>query len=523
MQRAGAAAAARNRAALSRSSRLPACSFSPARATTAATRGSSPRALATRRRARASRRADRRRRPPTRRPNGRLALELLERVGASVDGVSTVARPRRERSSSTDCSVPARAARRAATSPPAIDAANAMRARGAVDRRARRPERPRCDRPARRDGVAIAADLTLTFASVKRGHLVNRERLRHRRRRSTSASRRTRPSTTARRCSSTSAGLASQVPAIPASAHKGTRKKLAIVGGATGMAGATMLAARAALRSGVGMVKLVVAPDSLPIVQESGAVRARGALAARRRSRSMSEIVKWADVVVIGPGLGRADASRDAARARARAVERTDAARRRRAHAVRGARRRSRRGARRTTGAPHAASRGVCAARRVQTSERRARDAIRRRRSISLARRRRVVLLKGVPTIITSPDGRRLVSAAGTPALATGGSGDVLSGIAGTLLASNRTIRSSAAAMRRVDSRSRRGARAVVGATARAGTTLDDVVAELRDAWAFDARPARYPVLAELAGRRRRAMSTRSPSAPARSSTRFAR
>src|SRR6185437_4416363 len=45
------------------------------------------------------------------------------------------------------------------------------------------------------------------------------------------------------------------------------------------------------------------------------------------------------------------------------------------------------------------------------------------------------VLLKGVPTIVTSPKGERFVSAAGTPALATGGSGDVLSGIAGTLLA----------------------------------------------------------------------------------------
>ena len=45
------------------------------------------------------------------------------------------------------------------------------------------------------------------------------------------------------------------------------------------------------------------------------------------------------------------------------------------------------------------------------------------------------VLLKGVPTVITSPDGQTLVSASGTPALATAGSGDLLSGIAGTLLA----------------------------------------------------------------------------------------
>src|SRR5262249_33657833 len=63
--------------------------------------------------------------------------------------------------------------------------------------------------------------------------------------------------------------VAPRIPKIEADAHKGVRKKLAIVGGARGMAGASVLAARAALRSGVGMVKLVVDPASLPIVQES--------------------------------------------------------------------------------------------------------------------------------------------------------------------------------------------------------------------------------------------------------------
>ncbi|MEO6210874.1 MAG: ADP/ATP-dependent (S)-NAD(P)H-hydrate dehydratase, partial [Gemmatimonadaceae bacterium] len=50
-------------------------------------------------------------------------------------------------------------------------------------------------------------------------------------------------------------------------------------------------------------------------------------------------------------------------------------------------------------------------------------------------RTRATVLLKGVPTIVTSESGERLVSCAGTPVLAAGGSGDLLSGIAGTLLA----------------------------------------------------------------------------------------
>ena len=59
------------------------------------------------------------------------------------------------------------------------------------------------------------------------------------------------------------------VPPISAEAHKGTRKKLVIVGGQLGMAGAPMLAARAAMRSGIGMVRLVVARENVPVVQSA--------------------------------------------------------------------------------------------------------------------------------------------------------------------------------------------------------------------------------------------------------------
>jgi hydroxyethylthiazole kinase-like uncharacterized protein yjeF len=46
-----------------------------------------------------------------------------------------------------------------------------------------------------------------------------------------------------------------------------------------------------------------------------------------------------------------------------------------------------------------------------------------------------VVLLKGSPTIVASPDGRVLVADTGTPRLATAGTGDVLSGVIGAFLA----------------------------------------------------------------------------------------
>jgi NAD(P)H-hydrate repair Nnr-like enzyme with NAD(P)H-hydrate dehydratase domain len=46
-----------------------------------------------------------------------------------------------------------------------------------------------------------------------------------------------------------------------------------------------------------------------------------------------------------------------------------------------------------------------------------------------------VVLLKGSPTIVASPDGPTLIVNAGSARLATAGTGDVLSGVIGAFLA----------------------------------------------------------------------------------------
>jgi hydroxyethylthiazole kinase-like uncharacterized protein yjeF len=148
----------------------------------------------------------------------------------------------------------------------AISAANAMGRRGAMVVALDVPSGLDAS-TGRAEGDAIRADLTLTFATIKRGHLVNRAScgmivvvdiglgL---------------PSEILRAPELLDeAWVASRIPVTPPDAHKGIRKKLAIIGGAEGMAGATILAARAALRSGIGMVKLVVARPSLPVIQEA--------------------------------------------------------------------------------------------------------------------------------------------------------------------------------------------------------------------------------------------------------------
>ncbi|MFI5227789.1 MAG: NAD(P)H-hydrate dehydratase [Gemmatimonadales bacterium] len=349
-------------------------------------------------------------------------------------------------------------------------------------------------------GSFATADLTITFGTIKRGQLVARDACgaivavdiglgRH------AAIDDGAPELV------DEAWAAGRLPRISANANKGTRKKLAIVGGAAGMAGAAVLAARGAMRSGAGMVKLVVAPESLGPVQESepGALAAAWPLDDDGVER---DVASWADAVVIGAGLGRHVASRallervlrkwtgpvllDADAITLFEGRANDLA--------------ARIGDRPALLTPHPVEFSRLAAVAVD-------DVLAQRFDISrplAATLGAAVLLKGVPTVVTAPNGRRLVSATGTPALATGGSGDLLSGIAGTLLAQLGDPFEAGAIGAWVHGRAAERVPSTSGDPVR-GIALDDVVAELRDGWTFDLRPARYPVLVELpaAGARR--------------------
>lgn len=372
----------------------------------------------------------------------------------------------------------------------ALEAARRMRDRGAA---VVALDVPSGLDASRGDRAALDADVTLSFATIKRGHLVNRAA-----------------------CGTVvvlDIGLgahaalddgapslvdepwvASRVPRISASAHKGTRKKLAIVGGAPGMAGASMLAARAAMRSGIGMVKLIVHPASLPVVQEAEPYALASAWPADDESMR-HDVASWADAVVIGPGLGRDDPSRAL-------LERTlsvwtgptlldaDAITLFEGRLPALA---ERLGGRRALLTPHPAEFGRIAGKSVS-------EVLDGRfdvgREIAGALRA-TVLLKGTPTVISDADGRRLVTATGTPALAAAGSGDVLSGIAGTMLAQLDDPFIAGAVGAWIHGRAAERVPSALDGTVR-GVALDDVAAELRNAWTLDEGPSRYPILAEL-------------------------
>jgi NAD(P)H-hydrate epimerase len=113
------------------------------------------------------------------------------------------------------------------------------------------------------------------------------------------------------------------LPARDARGHKGTFGTVAVVGGccagATRMIGAPALSARAALRSGAGLVK-VLAPG--PVINEviamtpsatgiALATDARGRIVASDGVAALDGLIDGCGAVAVGPGLGRAPESGD--------------------------------------------------------------------------------------------------------------------------------------------------------------------------------------------------------------------
>jgi ADP-dependent NAD(P)H-hydrate dehydratase / NAD(P)H-hydrate epimerase len=346
-----------------------------------------------------------------------------------------------------------------------------------------------CDADTGDSSGAVHADLTVTFGTLKRGLAIARG----------SAGRilvcdiglepimadDTLPKLVGSRW------VRAHVPPIRADAHKGTRAKLVILGGQIGMAGAPMLAARAAMRSGVGMVRLVVARQNLPVVQ--AAVPEAPAHAWPESTSDVESVITgWADAVIIGPGLGASYRTRTLVERVLReyhgpVVLDADALN---VFAGEAEQLGMLLGNRPALLTPHAAEFARLLGVHIN-------DVLSRRFGIGteLAQRTRAaVLLKGVPTVVSDASGERLVSCAGTPVLATGGSGDLLSGIAGTLLAQIGDARIAGACAAWVHGR----AAEIAGQGQVRGITLADIDLALRRVWSEPLQALEPPMLAEL-------------------------
>jgi NAD(P)H-hydrate epimerase len=98
------------------------------------------------------------------------------------------------------------------------------------------------------------------------------------------------------------AAIQQALPRRARSAHKGDFGRVVIVGGGVGMPGAVRLAGEACLRVGAGLVTVAVAPENVPAI---AAGRPELICLPLADAEALNEAFEHADVIAIGPGLGR--------------------------------------------------------------------------------------------------------------------------------------------------------------------------------------------------------------------------
>jgi hydroxyethylthiazole kinase-like uncharacterized protein yjeF len=205
--------------------------------------------------------------------------------------------------------------------------------------------------------------------------------------------------------------------------HKGSFGDVAVLGGARGMAGAAVLAARAALYGGAGRVFAALLDGGMALDPLQPEIMFRDAAGMEFAGRT----------VVAGPGMGSADLAihlfGKVLEARGALVVDADALNLCAARPELQAHMAEHDGHKILTPHPLEAARllGVTAT-IVQA------DRLGNARELAM-RFKAVVVLKGAGSVIARPDGFVAVNTSGNPGLATGGSGDVLAGFCGALLA----------------------------------------------------------------------------------------
>lgn len=224
------------------------------------------------------------------------------------------------------------------------------------------------------------------------------------------------------------AGVLRGAPRRPRNFHKGLAGDVGVLGGAEGMVGAALLAARAALRMGSGRVFVGFLAKHAPAVDFT-----HPELMMRDPARVLAEC----PVLVLGPGMGSSD---DAGELLQAALSRTfsgrqtlvldaDALNLIGAHEALAALAAEHDGPMVMT--PHPAEAGRLLG--VETAE------VQRDRlaaALALARRYRcLILLKGNGSVLAEPSGGWCINPSGNPGMASAGMGDALAGMLASLLA----------------------------------------------------------------------------------------
>jgi ADP-dependent NAD(P)H-hydrate dehydratase / NAD(P)H-hydrate epimerase len=229
-----------------------------------------------------------------------------------------------------------------------------------------------------------------------------------------------------------------ELPRRGSTAHKGTAGHLLVIAGSEGKTGAALLAGRAALRAGTGLVTLATtargqAALDAKVVELMTARYSDGEDADARESATvLAKLASRMDAVALGPGIPtgpnmRAVVRDLASRLALPMVLDADALNLLGTEIVR---------VLNITPAPriltpHPGEMARITGRRVDEIEA---DRLGAARDLA-GRAKAVVVLKGARTLVAAPDGTVYVNPTATGALATAGSGDVLTGLIGSLLA----------------------------------------------------------------------------------------
>ena len=229
-----------------------------------------------------------------------------------------------------------------------------------------------------------------------------------------------------------------RIPARMADSNKGTYGKVLVMAGAKNMAGASLLSARAAYRMGAGLVKVFTPEENRLIVQEKlpEAILATYDTKEAEKdpenfARKIARETEWADVIVLGPGIGMEDYARCMVEnvlkdAYVPIILDADALNLAAEY-------------RELTGyfteniivTPHMKEMSRLTGIQIEEMKE---NPVRTAREFA-DQYGVVCVLKDAATVIAGRDGKTFVNGSGTPAMAKGGSGDVLTGVIAGLVA----------------------------------------------------------------------------------------
>jgi ADP-dependent NAD(P)H-hydrate dehydratase / NAD(P)H-hydrate epimerase len=235
-----------------------------------------------------------------------------------------------------------------------------------------------------------------------------------------------------------------------ADTHKGTWGHVVIVGGSEGRTGAAIMAARAAVRGGAGLVTVASDPRSAALIDTVSIESMTRSFGMTRESvQEILELLEGKDAALVGPGLADEESAYEMVRELVSGISIPLVIDASGLNAFAG-----RLGEiasehpRVITPHPGELARLLDRAPAAISDDRisAAREAAERANA--------VVVLKGHQTLVAAPDGRVSVNPTGNPGMASGGMGDVLAGLLTALVA--RSDAMFEAARRRLSARFRR-------------------------------------------------------------------